>query len=225
MEEINLKELFEYFGKNISKILIGVFGLMILGFSYVLFLQTPMYEASTTLLLTTEETIITQGDITVNRSLIQTYREVVKSNKILTSALERTTYDLTINDLSKMVEVTAIPNTDILKIRVRSDDPNQPHILANIIAHDFKEMVQEVYNIKHISVVDEASLSKNPYNQNIVLQSVIITLISVLVTSFITLLIYFLDDTIKDEKAIEETFDVPVIGIIPIEKGAQKWKN
>jgi len=225
MEEINLKELWEYFVKHVNKIIIGVLSIMLIGFVYVLFIQTPMYQATTTLVLTAEESVITQGDITVNRNLIQTYREVVKSNKILNSALNRTTYDLTVRELYNMVDVTAVPNTDILEIKVRSEDPHKPHILANIISHDFKEMVQEIYNIKHISVVDQAEPPTNPYNQNFMLQTIIITLIAVLITCFIALLVYFLDDTIKDEKQIEESFKVPVVGVIPTEQGGLRWEN
>ncbi len=222
MEEINLKELYEFFVKHIVTIVLGVGFLMVIGFVYVLFLQKPMYQATTTLLLTTEETVITQGDLRINRDLIQTYREVVQSKNILGATLKQTTYNLSINELGSMVDVTAVPNTDVLKITVRSDEPTQPHVLANVIAHNFIDLVRDVYNIEHIAIVDAAEAPEEPYNKNFPLQVVIITLISFLVASFIAILVYFLDDTIKDEKAIEESFDVPVIGIIPFEKGAKK---
>ena len=222
MEEINLKELYEFFVKHIVTIVLGVGFLMVIGFVYVLFLQKPMYQATTTLLLTTEETVITQGDLRINRDLIQTYREVVQSKNILGATLKQTTYNLSINELGSMVDVTAVPNTDVLKITVRSDEPTQPHVLANVIAHNFIDLVRDVYNIEHIAIVDAAEAPEEPYNKNFSLQIIIITLLSFLISSFIAILVYFLDDTIKDEKAIEEAFGVPVIGIIPFEKGAKK---
>ncbi len=222
MEEINLKELLEYFGKHIWQMTLGIIIIAGLGFGYVFYVQKPMYQASTTLLLATESTVITQGEVLLNRSLINTYREVVKSNKVLYKTLEDTDLSLEKAQLAKMVEVTAPPNTDVLKITVKSDNKRIPHLLADSLASNFKELVQDVYLIENIAIVDEAEPAYTPYNKNIVLQSTIISLIAILTTAFMTLLIYFLDDTIKDEITVEETTKVPVIGIIPLEKEVLK---
>ena len=92
MEEINLQDLFKYF---VSKILVIVlvtvfFGLI--GSLYLLFMQTPMYKSTTTLLLANvsgmdgSSSSITTNDITLNQKLVSTYREIIKSaNKYLTN--------------------------------------------------------------------------------------------------------------------------------------------
>ena len=79
MEEINLKELFDYF---VSKwFIIAITGLVfvIVGASYTVFLKTPMYNSYTTMVLTTNNESntnqsITQNDITLNKNLISNYR-------------------------------------------------------------------------------------------------------------------------------------------------------
>ena len=63
MEEIDLKELFEFFMSKISLLIVITVSVCLLGSMYGLFLQTPMYSSYTTVVLSSENTI-TQTDVT-----------------------------------------------------------------------------------------------------------------------------------------------------------------
>ena len=87
MEEINIKDLFNFFISKIKiiGIIVGVF--VILGVLYVKFLQVPMYHSATTLILVSDNnnnnSAAMQSDINLNKNLVSTYSEIVKSRTVL----------------------------------------------------------------------------------------------------------------------------------------------
>ena len=68
MEEIDLKELLNYFVSKIFLMLSIVFVVLIIGFSYDSFIKVPKYKSYTTVLLTTENNTITSNDIILNKN-------------------------------------------------------------------------------------------------------------------------------------------------------------
>ena len=90
MEELDLKELLNLFWSKIFQILLIVIITTGIGVIYTFGFTTPKYSASTTLVLTGAETTsdaasnsITATDVTLNSKLVSTYRELVRSKKIL----------------------------------------------------------------------------------------------------------------------------------------------
>ena len=81
MEEIDLKELLGYFWNKIYIVIIFLVLFLFGGIIYSTSIQKPLYKSYTTILLTKEEgsTSITSNDISLNRNLVDTYREIIKS--------------------------------------------------------------------------------------------------------------------------------------------------
>ena len=85
MEEIDLKEMFLYFWtKKLIFIILIIVGIAA-GIIYTNYLEVPKYRSYTTILLTKEEssTAITSSDVTLNKNLVDTYREIIKSRNVL----------------------------------------------------------------------------------------------------------------------------------------------
>ena len=83
MEEINLKELGTYFLSHIT-IILGVMAVIfIVGCIYSVVIKKTMYHGTTSIVLVSQNTEITNSDIQVNRNLVETYTQIIKSGKIL----------------------------------------------------------------------------------------------------------------------------------------------
>ena len=50
---------------------------------YAMVIQKPMYSSNTTVILSGSSETITQNDITLNKNLVKTYAEIVKSRRVL----------------------------------------------------------------------------------------------------------------------------------------------
>ena len=87
MEEIDLKEFIDYLLKELAVILLFAVVTLSIGTFYNLYLKTPMYKSSTSIILASENnnTSITQTDININQNLVSTYAEIIKSKAVLSN--------------------------------------------------------------------------------------------------------------------------------------------
>lgn len=223
MEEIDLKELFTYFwSKKIYIVLITALALL-LGFIYSFNIQKPMYKSYTTILLTKESdaSSITSNDILLNQKLVDTYREIITSKKVLGRVINNLNLDYTVGTLSNKVNVQSINDTEILKITVSDYDNRLARDIANEIAYVFHSEIVKLYNIQNIGIIDSADLSITPYNVNTTKQLVISCLIGLVISFGAVFVAYYFDDTLKSAEEVENKLELPVIGKIP-EFGGRK---
>ena len=235
MEELDLKELFQIFWeKRVYIILITLIFLM-LGIIYTVGMTTPKYKSSTTLILTksdsnettSKDESITQTDITLNQKLISTYRELIKSDNVLRSVISNLNLsDTNEETLKKAITVTAVEDTEVIKISVSDENPKQAANLANEIGKVFAEKGAEIYKINNVYVVDQAEEENAPYNINHVKDVIIFVLLGLVVSVMYALLANILDTTIKSEEDIRKNINLPVIALLPLcefeSKGGRK---
>lgn len=220
MEEINLEELLKFFISKIKFIALATVIFLVLGFVYVNFILTPMYHSSTTLILVgsseNQNSTTTQNDINLNKNLISTYSEIVKSRTVLQQVIDKLNLDEDTTTLSKKISVSSVENTEIIKIQVSDKNNKIAKDIASTTADVFMKEVKNIYNLTNVSVIDKASLENVPYNINIVKQLLISGVIGFVLSSGIVFLIFYFDTTIKSSKDIEEKLGLPVIGNITL---------
>ena len=146
MEEIDLKELLNYFVSKIFLMLSIVFVVLIIGFSYDAFIKVPKYKSYTTVLLTTENNTITSNDIILNKNLIDTYTEIIKSRKVVGKVIDNLSLEYDIETLQKNIAVANVNDTEIIKITVEDEDSNLAKNIANETAKVFNAEVIKLYN-------------------------------------------------------------------------------
>ena len=229
MEDINLQDLLKYYVNKILIIILITIFCGLLGSIYSLFVQKPMYKSTTTLLLANISEIdsgssqsITTNDITLNQKLISTYREIMKSIRVLRQVKENLHLDYEIEDLKKMITVSAVNDTEIISVTVKNSDPEMAMKIANEVADTFCDEIVKIYQIKNVNVIDLAEVDDTPYNINLFKQIVIYILIGLVLSSAIVFVMYYFDTTIKTKEEIEEKLGLPVLGIIPLKKEAHK---
>lgn len=222
MEEINLQELLKFYISKIKYIALAVELCLIGGFIYVQFILTPMYHSSTTLILvsdTSQQNSATiQSEVALNKNLVTTYSEIVKSRAVLNEVVDELKLNETSGSLQGRISVSSVEGTEIIKIQVSDKDNEQAQKIANTTAKVFMKQVKKIYNLTNVSTVDSASLEKTPYNIHLVKQLLISAFIGLVGSMGIIFLFFYFDTTIKSTKDIEDKIGLPVIGSVPIVK-------
>ena len=221
MEEIDLKEIFTMFWSKRFQILYILLVAIMLGIIYTLNFVKPVYTSTTTLVLATSENSetsnsITTTDIILNSKLVSTYSELVKSNNILRQVIANLGLDIEEESLRKNINVSAVTDTELIKIDVTTEEPEDAALIANEIANVFTEKVTEIYNISNIHVMDTAKVSTTPSNVNHAKDIMIFTLTGIIVAIAYVILANMLDATIKSPAEVEKLFDVPVLASMPL---------
>lgn len=225
MEEIDLKELFLFVKDKIGLLITITVSVCLLGCIYGLFIQTPMYSSYTTVILSGNETSgsITQSDIALNKNLVDTYAEIVKSRRVLEQVISDLDLDITYEKLSEKISVTALNNTEIIKISVNDKDAIKAKNIANVTANYFTKEVVKLYNMNNVDILDEAIESEKPYNINISKQIIIYFMIGLVLACGVLFIIYYFDRTIKSIEQVEEKIKLPILGgVQEYNRGAKK---
>lgn len=212
MEELNIKDVFEFFISKIRIIIFITLILVLLGAIYSMFLKTPVYEANTRLVLTgvaesnktTSDSGTTLNDVNLNSKLVATYREIIKSKTILKDVINTLDLDYTADTLAENISVSTVSDTEMIIITVKSTKPEETAKVANELARVFSEQIKEIYKIENISIIDKAEVPTVPSNINIVKQVIIYVLIGLIVAFTIVFAMFYFDTTLKDATQVEK---------------------
>ena len=217
MEEIDLTELFDYFLKRALYIFITVIACLVIGLTYTIFLKEPKYKSDVNVIIVNKDkqTTSLQSDLAANQKLAATYRELVGTRRILNQVIDNLDLNYSIGQLQQMVSVENVNDTEIIKITVSSSEPKEAKVIANETAKIFQDEVKDIYNLENVSIVDKAILAKEPYNINIVKESVIYIALGMVLSCGVIFVIYYFDNTIKSIDQVEKRLGVPVIGTVP----------
>lgn len=220
MEELNLNELFNYFLNKILLIVLIVLVFLTGSIVYSAYIQKPMYSSYTTILLTKEEnTAITSAELNLNRSLVDTYSVIIKSNRVLEQVISNLSLDYSVSELKNKVSVENVNDTEIIKITVKTNNSELSSNIANEIAKVFNSEIVKLYNIQNIGVIDIAKKNEVPYNVNFLKQVVLGTLIGFVMAFAVVFVMFYFDTTVKNAEEVEKKLGVSVIGTIPLSGG------
>ena len=218
MEEINLKEVFAYFKSKILWIIIAIIAILIIGNVYTILTRVPMYKSDTTIVLSGNKDSYSSTDSQINQNLIGTYREIIKSRRVLSQVIKNLDLKMSENELSNNITATSVEDTELIKITVSSDKAKDAKKITDEVAKVFSKEVQDIYNLENVTIIDKADLTNKPYNVNYVKDNIIYLVIGIVLSFGVVFVMYYFDTSIKSSETIEEKFGLTVIGVVPEEK-------
>lgn len=218
MEEINVKEVYGYFRSKLLWMAIAILSIMIVGNVFTLLTRVPLYQSNTTIVLATEnKDNYNQMDSQLNKSLIGTYSEIIKSRKVLTQVINQLDLDSTTDALSDHITVTSVENTEIIKISVSNSNSEIAAQITDEIATSFAKEIKAIYHLENVSIMDKAVIATSPYNVNYMKDNILYLVIGMVLSFAVVFVMYYFDTTIKSSEIVEEKLGLTVLGIVPKE--------
>lgn len=231
-ETISLHDIFKTIRKRLL-LIISTFILVVSiagGVSY--FLLTPVYEASTQILISqkdVENKQFIQQDVQTNLQLINTYSVIIKSPVILTKVVNNLNLNDSLEVLNKNINVSSEQDSQVINVSVQDTNLNEAVEIANTTAEVFQEEIPKLMNVDNVKILSPAVEIKNskPIRPNPILNMAIASLLGVMIGVGIAFLIEYLDKTIKTEQDISEVVELQILGLIsPIsQKKSKKTKK
>ena len=221
-QELDLRALWQVVAKRWVMILLVPLLAALGSFLYSSYMITPLYSASTTLMVTRQADIseIYWQDIQVSRQLVETYREIALSRRVM--ELAATTSDLPYDaaELREKIEVDAVRDTELINLTTTDPDPVLARDMANVVAGAFMQEVIEIMNIENVSVVDEAITPGRPVSPRVHINVAVAFMVGLMGSLGVAFLLEYLDQTIKDPTEAQKLLELPVIGVVPMVKGS-----
>lgn len=115
---------------------------------------TPIYEASTTVLIREADNSIDASDyrsIITSERLASTYAEMMRNTPILEAVIEQVDQSMRVRALRQSISVQPIRDTQLIEIRVEDTDPERAANVANVLVAVFSERNQEIQTSRFAS--------------------------------------------------------------------------
>ena len=220
-QELDLLALWRVVAKRWIMILLLPLVAALASFLYSSYMITPLYSASTTLMVTRQADIseIYWQDIQVSRQLVETYREIALSRRVMELAAATSDLPYDAAELRGKIEVESVRDTELINLTATDPDPVLARDMANVVAGTFMEEVIEIMNIQNVSVVDEAVTPGGPVSPRIQINVAVAFMVGLMGALGAAFLLEYLDQTIKDPGETHKLLELPVVGVVPRVKG------
>ncbi len=132
--------------------------------SIISLLMTPVYLASTTIMVNTtgeENPISDYNFLNLNRQLVKTYGELATEQVILQEVTTQLN-GITAIELADKITVTPVKDLELLRISVRDENPEIASFIANTMVDVLRKKTTQLYEKDNIKVVSYADIPVKP---------------------------------------------------------------
>lgn len=187
---------------------------------YSLYKIEPLYEANTKLFVLTYQpdanNRLYYDDLMASQALVTNYQELIKSRAIISEVIKKLNLtDTSDKKLVTNIDAELIPNTSMLSVTVRHEDPYLVADIANELSAIFIGKLNAITKTPNISMVDKATVSEKPVFPRTTLFIALGFFIGFILSLGLILLVVFFDDTIGSLEEIETRTGLRVIGVVP----------
>lgn len=219
-DTIDLRQLFEIVRRNLLLIVAVTVLFAAGGYLGTTFLITPQYEASAMLIVNSREGQQLQGSVTNDslnsaKQLVETYSVILKSDTVLDQTIEDLDLPLTYDQLAAKVSITAVNDTQVMKITVQDADVNLAKDIVSNIVEQAPDVIINTVKAGSVEVVSDASANPNPVSPSKSKNTALAGMLGCVLVIGILFMKSLFNNRIMTESDISQKLALPILGVIP----------
>lgn len=180
------------------------------------FLIKPKYTSTTRIYVVSRTAdSITNQDLQAGSYLVKDYQEVITSNEVLSSVIDKEKLSLTPNELSSMISVTIPTDTRVISISVEDDNAQEATTIANTVREVAAEKIKAITKVDDVTTLEAAEVPKEPSSPNIKRNTLIGVIAGGGLAVISIIILEVLDDRVRRPEDIEDVLGLPLLGIVP----------
>lgn len=217
--EIDLRELFFALKR---RILVIVAALLIGGAAagmYTQFLVTPMYSASSMMLVLTKETTLSSlADLQIGSQLTQDYSMLLTTRTVMQNVVDNLGLDMTYEELEDCITISYPEDTRIMEITVEYPDPEMAKTIVDEVAAVGAKFIEEQMEVVPPKIIEEGEIPKEQTSPSMMKNVAVGGMAGFVLAAGIVVLLTIMDDTIKSEDDVERYLGLSTLASIPDRK-------
>ena len=224
-ETIDLLEVLNAVRQHILAIILTTLVLAAASFGVSKFLMTPKYQASALMIVNTRQdtsATVTSDQINSATKLVSTYSIILKSDTVLNHVIQNLGLSLDYQHLAERVTVSALDDTQVMKVTVTSDNPEWARQVCEQITQISPDVILEAVEAGSVKVISNASISPEPVSPNVSRNTALGAVAGLVISVGIVFLMVLLDNKINNEEDVSKYLDLTVVGVIPEYEGGKK---
>ena len=220
--EIDLMQLFRALLKKSWAIILAavIFGGCAL--LYTTLFVTPLYKARTLMYVNNNalnvgdmKMSISSGDLSAAQSLVDTYTIILGTRSTLDEVAEVAGVDYPYEKLKKMVSAASVNSTEIFYVEVTSPYPKEAETIANTIGQILPDRIASIVEGSSARIVDYAVVPARKASPSLSKNTILGMLVGIVIACGVIIVRELMDDEIHGGDYLMETFDIPVLAIVP----------
>ena len=182
------------------------------------FVMPRKYEASVNMIVNTRTEIVgvvTSDSISSAQDLVDTYAIIIKSNKVLNKVIDQLGLHMSYEELSKLISVDPIRNTQVMKIAAQCADADQAALIVQTISEIAPSIVADAVEAGSCKVVSDVYSSAKPVSPDIPRNILLASALALIAVCALVVLRELFNDYIVDDADLEKKLGISVLGVIP----------
>ena len=217
--EIDLLEIFYALKKRALIIIAALIAGAVLAGAYTKMLVTPVYRATSTMLVLTKETTLASlADLQLGSQLTKDYSMLITSRSVLEKVIDNLGLDMEYRALEANVSINNPQETRILEITVTDPDPEVAKNLADELATVSSEYIGDKMEIVPPKIIEEAELPEEQTSPSMSRNVILGALAGLVLSAGVVVLMNIMDDSIRSEDDIAKYLNIPTLTSIPDRK-------
>ena len=165
---------------------------------------------------------VTSDQINSATKLVSTYSIIIKSDTVLQQVIDNLGLSLTYQQLASRVTVSAVDDTQVMKVTVKSDNPEWARQVCEQITVVSPDVILESVEAGSVKVISNAAINPTPVSPNVGRNTMLGGVLGLVISVGIILLTVLLDNKIHTEDDVAKYLDLAVVGVIPEYQGGKK---
>ncbi|MDF2588415.1 MAG: hypothetical protein K0S41_2256 [Anaerocolumna sp.] len=181
------------------------------------FIINPSYTASVQMYVYTNETTTSANlnELNYAQKIVATYINFLQTNVFYKQVSEEGDLKYSPDELKKMTSIGVVNNTEIFRISVTTNDPNDSFKIAETMQHVAPGLIRKIKSSAEISVVDPVVLPTRQSSPNVLLNTAIGGFLGFVFSVLLSLLLEIFDIKVKGQEDLLKKYQLPILGSIP----------
>lgn len=143
-----------------------------------------------------------------------THRLITPAQKEITKPSSQESFDLSVDQLKKMVTISNQQNSQVFSIDVKDKKAEEAAAVANMVADSFKDKIGGFMKINNVSIIDSAKTNNTPVAPNTKLFALAGLALLGGVAFLIVLIKELSDTTVKSPDEVAQIFGLTNLGAV-----------
>lgn len=220
-EEVNFKRLIDAALRKAWVIVLTSLAGALIMIAVTFFFITPQYKSSAMFYVNNNAISvgsalsIDSGDITASKSLVNTYIVILNTRETLLDVIDYADINRTYGELKDMIHAESVDETEVFRVVVTSEDPQEAEKIADAIAYILPTRISNIVEGTSAKIVDSAVVPSSPSSPSYTVNTLMGFLIGFVLSAGLVILQELFNVTVRTEEDVAQVCKYPILASVP----------
>lgn len=194
------------------------------GLAFSVLTTKPVYQAKAKMIVNadTSRPSVDTNDLSASIKLVDTCTAIIESRTVLAPIIQALNLPDSSEALASKISVASVNNTQVMEITVRYGNLEMAKAITAKILEVAPPVIVESIEAGSVKTVEDVHGSDTPISLSLPKIIILYTVIGFVLACGLFTALYLLDNTYRSEYDIRQSFDIPLLGVIPSIESCEK---